>query len=158
VVNAILGGWQTNGIWRFTDGRPMVLGLSGGQALPTYGGQQPDLSAPLKCASSNRLTDYFANPDVVSVPAPFTLGSAPRSLGSCRQPGQANANLSLFKEFSLARLREGARLQFRAETYNALNHPQFSGPNTTFNGGSFGVITSTVNSPRELQLALKLYW
>jgi hypothetical protein len=158
VVNAILGGWQTNGIWRFTDGRPLVLGLSGGQALPTYGGQQPDLSAPLKCASSNRLTDYFANPEVVSVPAPFTLGSAPRSLGSCRQPGQANANLSLFKEFSLARLREGARLQFRAETYNALNHPQFSGPNTTFNGGSFGVITSTVNNPRELQLALKLYW
>jgi hypothetical protein len=31
VVNAILGGWQTNGIWRFTDGRPLVLGLSGGQ-------------------------------------------------------------------------------------------------------------------------------
>jgi len=49
-------------------------------------------------------------------------------------------------------------LQFRLETYNAFNHPQFSGPNTTVNSGSFGVITSTANSPREVQAALKLYW
>jgi len=158
VLNAIIGGWQTNGIWRVTDGRPLILGLSGGQSLPTYGGQQPNISAPLQCAGSNILNQYFANPDVLSVPAPFTLGTAPRTDGSCRQPGQSNANLSLFKEFSRGMLREGAKIQFRFETYNALNHPQFSGPNTTVNGGSFGVITSTANSPREAQVALKLYW
>jgi carboxypeptidase family protein/TonB-dependent receptor-like protein len=158
VVNAILGGWQTNGIWRFTDGRPMILGLSGGQNLPTYGGQQPNISAPLRCASSNILTQYFANPDALTVPDPFTLGTAPRTLGSCRQPGAANVNLSLFKEFLIPKLREGARIQVRLETYNAFNHPQFSGPDTTVNGGSFGVITSTANGPREVQVALKLYW
>ena len=38
---------------------------------------------------------------------------------------QANANLSVFKEFPLSKLREGARLEFRLETYNAFNHPQF---------------------------------
>ena len=158
ILNAIIGGWQTNGIWRITDGRPEILGLSGGQSLPTYGAQQPNLNGVLNCASSNILTQYFANPDVLTVPAPFTLGTAPRTDGSCRQPGQFNANLSLFKEFQLSMLREGAKLQFRFETYNALNHPQFSGPNTTVNGGSFGVITSTANSPREAQVALKLYW
>src|SRR5579863_2040131 len=158
VVNAIIGGWQTNGIWRFTDGRPMIPYLSGGQSLPTYGAQQPNISAALQCASSNILNQYFANPDVMTVPPPFTLGTAPRTIGSCRQPGQANSNLSLFKEFLLPKLREGARIQVRLETYNALNHPQFSGPNTTVNGGSFGVITSTANGPREVQAALKLYW
>ncbi len=158
VLNAVIGGWQTNGIWRVTDGRPMILGLSGGQSLPTYGGQQPNLTAPLQCAGSDILNQYFANPDVLTVPAPFTLGTAPRTYGGCRQPGQFNANLSLFKEFSLSSLREGAKIQFRFETYNALNHPQFSGPDTTVNGGSFGVITSTANSPREAQVALKLYW
>ena len=158
VLNAVIGGWQTNGIWRFTDGRPLILGLSGGQSLPTYGGQQPNMLGDLKCATSDRLTQYFANPDVLVVPPPFTLGTAPRSYGGCRQPGQANVDLSLFKEFSLARLREGAKLQFRLETYNAFNHPQFSGPDTTVNGGSFGVITSTANGPREAQVALKLYW
>jgi hypothetical protein len=158
VVDGFLGGWQTNGIWRFTDGRPEILYLSGGQSLPTYGGQQPDLSASLKCASSDILNQYFANPDAATVPPPFTLGTAGRTDAGCRQPGQRNANLSLFKEFGLSKLREGARIQVRLETYNAFNHPQFSGPNTTVNGGSFGVITSTANGPREVQAALKLYW
>lgn len=158
VANAVLGGWETTGIWRFTDGRPEILGLSGGQSLPTYGGQQPDLTGTLRCASSDILNQYFANPEVATVPPPFTVGTASRTDGSCRQPGIANANLALFKEFPLARLREGAKLQFRLETYNTFNHPQFSGPNTTVNGGSFGVITSTANGPREVQAALKLYW
>ncbi len=158
VVNAVLGGWQTNGIWRFTDGRPEILSLSGGQSLPTYGAQQPDLTATLQCASSNILNQYFANPDAVSVPAPFTLGSAARTVAGCRQPGQANVNLALFKEFLIPKLREGSKLQLRLETFNAFNHPQFAGPNTTVNGGSFGVITSTANGPREVQVALKLYW
>jgi hypothetical protein len=158
VVNAFLGGWQTNGIWRFTDGRPEILGLSGGQSLPTYGAQQPNLTGALLCASSDKLNQYFANPDVAIVPPPFTVGTASRTDGSCRQPGWANANLAIFKEFPLARMREGAKLQFRVESYNALNHPMFSGPNTTVNGGSFGVITSTANGPREVQAGLKLYW
>src|SRR5581483_12018804 len=128
------------------------------QSLPTYGGQQPDINGQLRCASSDKLNQYFANPDVLSVPAPFTLGTAPRTISSCRQPGQYNVDLSLFKDFLLPKLREGARLQIRLETYNAFNHPQFAGPDATFNGGSFGVITSTANSPREAQVALKFYW
>jgi hypothetical protein len=159
VLNAIIGGWQTNGIWRFTSGRPLLLSLSGSQALPTYGDQRPNLTATLHCNSgSDRLTNYFSNPEVAVAPDPFTLGDAPRSYGGCRAPGQANATLSLFKEFSLAKLREGAKIQFRLEAFNALNHPQFDAPDTQVNGGNFGVITSTANSPREVQLALKFYW
>jgi hypothetical protein len=94
----------------------------------------------------------------VTTPPPFTLGTASRTDGSCRQPGQANANLSIFKEFPLERLREGAHLEFRLETYNAFNHPQFGGPNTTLNSGSFGVITSQINLPRQAQAVLKFYW
>jgi carboxypeptidase family protein/TonB-dependent receptor-like protein len=161
VLNAIIGNWQTNGIWRFTDGRPLLLSVSGGQPLPTYpaAAMRPDLLGPLNCNHGpGFVTNYFSNPDVAVVPAPFTLGNAPRSYGGCRQPGQANATLSLFKDFLLPKLREGARLQFRLEAFNALNHPQFNGPDTQVNGGNFGVITSTANQAREVQLALKLYW
>jgi hypothetical protein len=73
-------------------------------------------------------------------------------------PGTSTGALSLFKEFNLSKLREGSRAEFRLESFNALNHPQFCGPNTTVNGGSFGEITCQANSPREVQLALKLYW
>jgi hypothetical protein len=162
ILNAIIGGWQTNGTWRFADGRPITLFLQGGLNFPTYGAQRPNLVGTLTCNTSSnlndRLTQYFANPQVVVTPVPFTEGTAPRALGSCRQPGQANANLSLFKEFPINRLREGSRLEFRFETYNALNHPQFGSPNTTLNSGSFGLVTNQVNQPRAAQIALKFYW
>lgn len=159
VLNAVIGGWQTNGIWTFTDGRPLLLSLSGGQPLPSYPFQRPNLTGALLCNhGSDFLTNYFADPEVAVAPPPFTIGNAPRSEGTCRAPGQANATLSLFKEFMLSKLREGAKLQFRFEAFNALNHPQFDAPSTQVNGGNFGVITNTANSPREVQLALKLYW
>jgi hypothetical protein len=87
-----------------------------------------------------------------------SLGTAARTDGSCRQPGWSNADLALFKEFPLRIIGEAGRLQLRLESYNALNHPMFSGPNTTVNGGSFGLITSTANTPREVQAGLKIYW
>ncbi len=59
VLNAIIGGWQTNGIWRFTDGRPILPMLSGGKPLPTYGTQRPNLIAPLHCNSWTRLSDQL---------------------------------------------------------------------------------------------------
>jgi hypothetical protein len=161
LVNAFIGGWQTAGIWRFTDGRPEALTLQGGQSLPTYGAQRPDLTGTLNCTKGSwntRLNGYFANPKVLTTPAPYALGTAPRLDGSCRQPGQEDSNLSVYKDFPLSKLREGAHFELRLETYNAFNHVQFGGPNTTVNSGSFGVITSQANSPREAQGVLRLYW
>jgi hypothetical protein len=75
-----------------------------------------------------------------------------------RVPGTKNATLSLFKEFSLNKIREGSKVQFRAEAFNALNHPQFGNIATTFNQGGFGDVQSQVNVPRQVQMALKLYF
>jgi hypothetical protein len=94
---------------------------------------------------------------VFSVPTPYTLGTAPRTLG-IRAPGTRNATLSLSKEFTMNSIREGMRTEFRMESFNALNHPQFCGPNTTVGSQVFGQVTCQANSPREVQLGLKLYW
>jgi hypothetical protein len=51
---------------------------------------------------------------------------------------------------------EVSSIQFRAEFYNALNHPQFSAPDANFTSPAFGVITSTAVSARVGQLALRL--
>ncbi len=101
---------------------------------------------------------YFANPGVFQAPADYTIGTAPRTLPWISVPGTSNANLSLFKQFSLGRLREGAHLELRTEWFNALNHVQFAAPNTTFGSAQFGQVTSQANSPREIQMALKLYF
>jgi len=84
-------------------------------------------------------------------------------LPNLRGPGINVANLSVFKEFSLAKIREGMRLEYRAEAFNAFNHPGFCGPDTSVNDGSFGQIFGAnqycggVDS-REVQMALKFYF
>ncbi len=85
-----------------------------------------------------------------------TFGNVSR--GSFRGPGPFNVDTSLFKK---VRLTEGLNLQFRAETFNILNHPNFSYPNeVVFSGNSYsssgGVITSTATFSRQIQFALKL--
>jgi hypothetical protein len=71
-------------------------------------------------------------------------------------PGQANLDLALSKIIPLNWPREKGDLQIRAEFYNALNHPQFSDPDTSFTSPTFGVITSTSVNARVGQLALRL--
>jgi len=144
------------------------LTLQGGTNVPTFGNQRPDLNAPLERAQdwgpSAGINTYFSCGQCateVTKPAPYALGTAPRVLPNIRQPGTNNLSASIFKEFPLG-FRESARLQFRAESFNVLNHVQFAAPDTTVQptgpGNSFGQITGQANSPRILQLALKLYF
>ena len=69
-----------------------------------------------------------------------------------RGPGQANFDMSLFKNFVI---REKLKSQFRLEALNAMNTPLFYGPNVSFGSSSFGTITSQANFSRQLQLALR---
>jgi carboxypeptidase family protein/TonB-dependent receptor-like protein len=168
IANAIIGGWQTNGIIRIDDGRPIIpILVNGGTPIPTYG-QRPDLTGILRRAAGSPEksvnngpftgTSYFANPDALSTPASFTFGSAPRTISTVLQPGARDVSMSIFKEFPLSKLREGMRVEFRAESFNTFNHPHFQGPDTTVGSTTFGLITGVVNSPRQLQLALKVYF
>jgi len=164
VLNAIVGGWRTNGIWRFNSGRPINPTLYQGQSLPTYGPQRPNLiGTPHRAGGkdSDWINQYFTSvdgSDFLAQPAQYALGTAPRALGKVRDPGAANADLSMFKEFGMGKVHEGMRLEYRLESFNTFNHPQFCPPDATFGGPDFGKIFYTCNAPREVQMALKLYW
>jgi hypothetical protein len=162
-TNAILGGWQTQGFWRFDTGQPLDFTLSSGLSnpFPTYGPQHPNLTGTLKkndCDTTCMVNQYFANPSVAVAPAAFTLGNAPRTVGSVRSQGTNNANLSLSKRFPIRMLGERGEFLFRIETFNAFNHVQFDTPNTAVGGNTFGAITAQANSPRQVQLGAKLSW
>ena len=164
VLNGILGGWRTNGIWRFNSGRPINPMLYISQSLPTYGPQRPNLVGTPHRAKGNDsdwINQYFTSvdgSDFLAQPAQYAIGTAPRALGAVRNPGADNADLSIFKEFGLGTVREGMRIEYRFETFNTFNHPQFCGPDTTFGSPTFGKIFYQCNAPREVQMALKLYW
>jgi hypothetical protein len=61
--------------------------------------------------------------------------------------------MSGIKDF---RIREGWKVQFRAEAFNLFNRPQFGAPDTVLGDGTTGVISTQANLPREIQLAIKL--
>jgi len=136
---------------------PVILCLDGGTNLPTYGNQRPNLTVALHQADGTNIAQYFANPQVATKPLPYYDGTARRVLPNVRAPGTENLSASLFKSFPLV-FREGASVQFRAEAFNAFNRVQFAAPATSVGLTSFGSITSQLNLPRALQLAVKLYW
>jgi hypothetical protein len=159
VLDAIVGGWKTNGVWRISYGRPLAFSTYDGTSLPTYGVQRPNIvGMPLrsKGPDSNWINNYFANPEAFQLPPIYTFGNAPRATGMIRTPTAFNTNMSVEKEFSLSKLHEGMNFELRLEAENALNHPVFGTPDTAVDDPNFGVINYTSNSPRQVQLGGKV--
>ena len=159
-LDLILGGWKTAGVWTIHDGFPLQFTVvNGGTAIWTYGQQRPSLAGPPEFSGgpeSNWINNYFANPNVFQTPAPYTLGNAPRAVGSVRSPFFFNTNLSILKEFGLSTSHESLKFEVRLEAQNAFNHPVFGTPDTYVGDPNFGVINYTSVGPRQCQLALKL--
>lgn len=155
VVDALIGGWQFNGITTFQTGTPLSIsanntaGLFNPLTRPNTNGKDPRLSGKV----DQRLNRYF-DTSVYSQPAPFTFGNAGARV-NIRNDGIKNFDLSLFKQF---RPIERMAVQFRVEALNAFNTPRFGSPNTSVTSTTFGQITSQANSPRQLQFGLKLLW
>lgn len=159
VLDAIVGGWKTNGIWRLAAGRPLSFSTYDGTSLPTYGAQRPNLVGKPKRthgADSVWINNYIANPDVIQLPPVYTLGNAPRATGAIRSPQSFNTSMSINKDFSLTKVHEGMTLELRLEAENALNHPVFGTPDTSVDDPNFGIISYTSNSPRQMQLGIKV--
>ena len=156
LLNALIGGWQFNGITTLQSGTPLQItanntaGIFGARTQPNNNGNDPRLSGPVE----DRLNRYF-DTTVYSQPAAFTFGNEPIFSPVLRAPSLRNFDLSFFKNFDI---REGMKAQFRFEALNAFNIVQFSGPNTSVTSTSFGVITGQANAPRQLQFGLKLLW
>ncbi|HEX4165187.1 MAG TPA: carboxypeptidase regulatory-like domain-containing protein [Bryobacteraceae bacterium] len=161
-LDLVLGGWKTAGVWTIHDGFPLQFTVAnGGSPIWTYGPQRPNLTGtPTRTGGpdSNWINNYFANPQVFQIPAPYTLGNTPRTVGDVRSPFFFSSNLSLLKEFPLSTRYEALRLELRLEAENAFNHPVFGTPNTYVGDPNFGVINYTAVGPRQCQLALKFYF
>jgi len=211
-LDAVLGGWEIGGVMNARTGLPIDLTIarddiayrvnstgayvqrplvaSDGTVLTTpvvnnpwggafrnnrrpdvVGGGNPFLSSP----TDKRV---FLNPAVFSIPAPGAFGNLGR--WALHGPGLSQLDLTAHKRFSL---NEKARVEFRAEIYNILNHTNFANPVSRLNnalgtgtnqiqpgqaytpaaaGGTFGMSTSTVTrdvglgASRQIQMSLRL--
>ncbi len=153
-TDAVLGGWQVNGITTFSAGTPIGISASNNAGIfnmairANNNGQSGALSGPVQ----DRLLGFF-DKTVFSQPTNFTFGNMGPRVSDIRNDGIFNWDLSVFKNF---RIVERLSMQFRAEALNAFNTPRFGGPNTSVTSSTFGAITSQSNAPRQVQLGLKL--
>lgn len=156
-ADVILGGWQISMFNTFQSGFPLafsnspstIFGIGEGTQRPNLVG---DPSAGISGGIGDRLDGYF-NTDAFAVPANFTYGNLSPRVSSLRTPGMNNANLTLSKKVKIG---ERAEVEVRAASYNLLNHPVFSGPNTTLGNVGFGTISNTANLPRQTEFMLRI--
>ena len=163
-----LGGWAVGGVTTIQSGHPLEITYT--NQLNVYGifYDRPQYVPGCKVATSGsaekRANGYlnpncFTTPPVIGADGVGTdFGDAP--IGLVDGPDQVNFDFSFIKNTRIAWPTEGSSLQFRAELFNAFNHPQFADPITDFlynTIGYFGVNpgSQTVVSPRVVQFALK---
>ena len=157
ILNNVVGGWQVSGITSF---------YTGPRLTPTFSG-----SDPAGTGQSSGRPDRVANGqfdfdqdtmrarqpifDVSAFVRPQTArgfyGNSARYI--LTGPGEQTWNLSAAKNFYLGA--ERARLQFRAEAFNAFNRVNFNSPNTNINSGAFGIVTGA-GAARTMLFGLRL--
>ncbi len=103
----------------------------------------------------------FADPNAAVGAFAYPFGVETGERNTLRGPRYFNIDMALLKTFKMPW--EGHTLQFRAEAFNAFNHPSFNPPslnavtnNSNINNSSqYGFLSSTANLPRELSLGLR---
>ena len=157
----LLSGWKLNAIITAQSGLPFTptVGFNSSRDGDSAGADRPNVnpnfSGPVILGTPNR----WYNPSAFVLPTAGTYGNLGR--GTLRGPGLTDVDLSLFKD---TRLSERTSLQFRAESFNILNHANFGVPGTSLFSqsgavvGSAGVISATSTTSRQIQLGLKLIW
>jgi hypothetical protein len=158
VVDAIIGGWEVSPIVSFRTGFPLpVYGAADKSGTFSRGSRAdcnsiPTVTSDLPIQGAGGI-QWFTNNGNFTTPAVGTFGNCAPQLGSLRSPHYADIDLSLHKNFQIS---ERFRLQFRTDFINAFNHVQLDAPNMSL-GTTMGQIT-TAQPPRNIQLALKLYF
>jgi hypothetical protein len=154
----LISDWQLNGIATLLSGFPFTpqVGSNRSGDGDTRNPDRPSLNPAFTGTVLIQSPNQWFNPNAFILPVAGTYGNLGR--GTLTGPGLADLDLSLFKNILFT---ERLRLQFRAEFFNTLNHPNFGTPNATvFSNGavsaSAGLITTTATTSRQIQFGLKL--
>ena len=153
-MNYMVGGWVVNAVSVYQSGFPLQISQSTNfNSAFGYASQRPNATgtSPVTSGSLEQRLNNYINPAAFSAAPEFTFGNLGRTI-DMRGPGQANWDLSVFKNVTI---KETLKAQFRCEALNAMNTPLFYGPSVSFGSSTFGKITSQANFSRQLQLALR---
>jgi hypothetical protein len=149
----LAGGWEFSGIFTYQSGFPVTPRISFDNSETLTFADRPDrvLGVPIFPSGTHDPSLWF-NPAAFVVAAPLHFGNAGK--GIIQGPNLIDLDAAAMRNF---RLSEKFNLQFRAEAFNIVNHPNFADPNPFIDIPSVaGSITSTSTTSRQIQFALKL--
>jgi hypothetical protein len=162
VTQAVLGGWQLNGIVTLMSGTPFTVFDStdvsvqgGAPEITGFSSNRPNVVSGQNPNSGPKTTSAWLNAAAFAqvIPDPNSpiqqFGNAGRNIGV--GPRFSDWDFSIFKNF---RVTESKDIQFRAEFFNILNHPNFRLPDSDISSPTFNTIQAAL-PPRVIQLALK---
>lgn len=152
LVKYLAGGWDMNGILSLQSGTTFTVVSGRDNSFTGVNQDRADLVGNPYLDTgrpTGQLVDRYFNIDAFAFNAVGTYGTAGRNI--MRGPGDVNVDFGLFKNIPVT---ERHKMQFRMETFNALNRVNLGNPNANRAAAAFGRITSA-GSPRVIQLALK---
>jgi Carboxypeptidase regulatory-like domain len=166
---AILGGWHVSSINYYASGTPVTVNTTvsqpifGGRQVAyvnSYNGWQPNFNGSFDPSVNNFFVPYGTGPFPTQGPGTNLsgIGNVTRFNPKLRYFPNLNENMSVAKSIPI---KEQIRLDFRAEAFNIFNRVRFGTGSLTLQDPNFGHLTSNgdlLNTPRQLQLALKLYF
>jgi Carboxypeptidase regulatory-like domain/TonB dependent receptor-like, beta-barrel len=148
-IDAVLGGWQLQGIYTYQTGFPLTWGNI------IFTGNLDDIALPSSERSVARWFNTDAGFNKVTAQQPASnVRTFPLRIDSVRADDVSNFDVSVIKNASLG---GGKMVQFRLEAINAFNSPVFPGPNVTVTQVAFGSIVASNqrNYPRRTQATVK---
>ena len=166
IKNALLGGWQFNGVTTVQSGLALSPSLNDGSTLNADFGQRPNrIDGVSLIPAEGQTRDHWFNVAAFEPPAACCVwGDAGH--GIMRGPGLISADWSFFKEFSFKTPlnREKTTLEFRWENFNFFNNTNMGNPVTAVDSSLAGRITGLAGNGlgpvamRRMQFGLRLGW
>lgn len=171
LVGHLVGGWQVSGIYTANSGLPLTVLMTGNLTLPD-GSKAVDAAGLgiIGASAASLRPNMVANPNngngqalkqrlnwfnklAFSAPTAASLQPGNERRGVVNGPGYNRFDIGLFRNF---RIYDQVNLQFRAESFNTLNHTNWASVGTTATTTTtFGQVTAA-RDPRILQVAAKL--
>ncbi|MGE5489043.1 MAG: carboxypeptidase regulatory-like domain-containing protein [bacterium] len=161
VANAVVGGWTLSGMMNYASGMPQTvthsyspIGTGSRVFITSYEGWR----APTKGEKFDPYVDVWLDASKFNQGIPASVlntqfGNATRNNPKLRSPWVLDESLGLAKNISI---QERVGFTIRMEAFNLLNRVRWGNPNNNVTGANFGQIRSQANTPRRMQLALRV--
>jgi hypothetical protein len=165
ILAQVLGGWQVSGILTLMSGSALnitapaaTLNAPGNTNNPDYIGRGGlPVTGEINFRATGRNQATWFDTGVFAAPRANAFGNVGRN--AFYGPAFFNVDLSAFRRFKIT---ERWTLEFRAESYDFTNTPQYPNPDGGFGNATFGQVTNAAISnaadagSRQIQLGVRL--